>query len=94
MLDEIELLSVTYAQEKQELPRCLADCNADGNGNRPSNGRHLRGDDVRLGIDNRYDRRNGSETDRGEQGDELSPPECTHSPTVPEVARALLDQRG
>jgi hypothetical protein len=85
MLDERKFLSLSHAKKEQQFSHCLADGDTDRNGNGPSHGRHLRGDDVRLGIDDRNDRGHGSKADRGEQGDELGPPECTHLPTVPEV---------
>src|SRR4249920_1952011 len=49
MLDEGQLLSLANAEEKYELPHCLADCNADSDGNRPDDGRHLRSNDICLG---------------------------------------------
>jgi hypothetical protein len=75
VLDEGELLTLTHAKEQQELAHCLADCNADSDGNRPDDRRQLRSDDIGLGVDNWDYGRHGSKTDRGEQGDELSPPE-------------------
>jgi hypothetical protein len=85
MLDERKFLSFPHAKEEQQFSHRLPDRDTDRNRNGPSHGRHLRGDDVRLGIDDRNDRRHGSEADRSEQGDELSPSKSTHLPTVPEV---------
>jgi hypothetical protein len=86
MLDERKLLAFPYAKEEQQFSYCLPDRDTDRNGNGPGNGRHLRGDDVRLGVDDRYDRRHRSKADRGEQGNQFGPPKSTHLPTVPEVA--------
>ena len=93
MLDERKLLPLPHAKKEQQLANCLPDRDTDRNGNGPSHSRHLRGDDVRLGIDNRYDRGHDSEADRGEQSDELIRPDCSHLPTVPEAGRLLLDER-
>ena len=90
MLDEGELPSLTHAKEEHELSRRLADSDADGDGNGPHDGRHLRGDDICLGVDDWDYRRHGPKTDRGEQGDQLSPPERIHGPNVPEAGRAYF----